>query len=120
MAWFGSSSGGSCGPQLPGSTKHGVEHVLGEAAGEGVLLADVVAADQRAIGIDRHLQPVPESWSRPNSELPSHDLVRELSECDHHANVTEGAELAFEERPTRVPFEGLSACSAVVRTSPVP
>ena len=112
MAWFGSSSSGSCGPQLPGSAKHGIEHVLGQAARERVLLADVVAADQRAIGIDRHLQTVPESWSRSNSELASHDLVRELPERDDHSNITKGAELAFEERPARVPFED---CRLVLR-----
>src|SRR4051794_11127225 len=47
-----------------GRSKDSVEHWLGEFAGEGVLLADVVAADDEQL-CDLDLDAVPEAWARP-------------------------------------------------------
>jgi len=66
--------------QLPRAVEHGVDHRLGELAGEGVLLAGVIAADQRVERASR-LDPVsePRAWARrqlTDIKLAAPKLVR--------------------------------------------
>src|SRR5690606_29025185 len=70
-----------------GTLEDRVEHVGRQRPREGVLLAHVVRAQDRARRAHpaaRHvdLQPVPEPWARPHAEQRGDDLVAELPERD--------------------------------------
>jgi hypothetical protein len=89
-----------------GSTacEHGVEHRLGEALGERVLLAGMERADQRGTAVDRHLDTVAELRPRAHPEVRARGLVAELPEAHDHRHPLERRELALEERCAGVAF----------------
>ena len=68
---------------MAGAGKHLVEHLLSEAAGEGVLLAHVIRAHDGAAVVDRHLDAVPEPRPGPDPEVGGGRLVPERPEADH-------------------------------------
>src|SRR5580698_7935392 len=82
--------------QLARPGEYGVEHGLGELAGEGVLLTDVIAADEpvRARASrpapgghpEGRLGSVTESWSPAVAHRPPGDIPRELAEGDDDAH----------------------------------
>src|SRR6187549_2838316 len=75
--------------EIAGAGEHGVEHRLGEPAGEGVLLARVVAAEHGE-RTDADLEAVGEPRPRPRERVPARGedaprvLVREAAEHDDH------------------------------------
>ena len=95
-----------------GPRQHGVEHRRGQSPGERVLLADVVAAEQRQpaarpVVHDRHLAAVGEPRPRP-ADRPASRRQRverrapgERTEGDHHAGRHQ-LELTDEVRRARV------------------
>src|SRR4051794_32230542 len=67
-----------------GSFEHGVEHRLGQHAGERVLLRRVVRADDPPAVVELHLQPVGELRAGPDTEEPAQRLVAERTEGHEH------------------------------------
>ena len=102
----GAQTLGRSGPgEGAGAFEHGVEHGLGELAGEGVLLAHVVAAEDPAAVAHIDLDPMGEPRSGRDTEDAAQTVVGEAAERDEHACVEQG-ELPLEERTARVALGG--------------
>src|SRR5215210_546640 len=89
------------GGELAGSAEDGVEHGFRQLAGEGVLLADVEAADDPSAVAEVDLDAVREGRPGTDAEDAAQALVREGPEGDHHAGVEQG-QLALEVRAAGV------------------
>ena len=101
------SSGISPGPyQLAGPGEHRVEHRGREPAREGVLLARVVRADDRAPVARRSLDAVTESGSPAQGQDPGQGVVPELPERHQHPHGRQEGQLSLEERPAAIPLGG--------------
>ncbi len=82
-----------------------------QGAREGVLLADVIRAEDRGlstIGCGRHvdLEAVREARPRSHAEIGGQHLIRELPQRQQHPRLVEQRELALQERPAPVAFSG--------------
>ena len=89
--------------------EHRVEHRLGQPAGERVLLADVVAAEQRVGPRPRRravAEPGRGSPSWPSSRGAQHPVPCECAERDDRAQLVSALELAVEERQAAVALAG--------------
>src|SRR4051794_26758991 len=88
---------------------HAVEHGRGQAAGLRILLAHVVAAEQR-IGADPYLGPVAEAGTRPGAiepfllQMAQARSPSDASQGQKDARLPERAELAIEESRARRDF----------------
>src|SRR6266511_52313 len=80
--------------QLPRADEDAVEHGLGEAAGRGVLLADVVAAEQRAVLGKGSLGAVGETGlGADGAEVAQRGVPGVVAEGDHHADRVQERQL---------------------------
>src|SRR5690606_12939035 len=95
------SGGGLLGAQLAGPGEHRVEHLLGETPGEGVLLADVVAADEGPPAGQADLDAVAEAG--PGAQGPVAEDAQSLGEAepaesDDHPEPAEQVDLGIDPR----------------------
>src|SRR5687767_11628297 len=78
-----------------------VHHLLSELAGEGVLLARVVGAQQDR-SPEIHFGEMTEAWFGAWARMPAHlpgaksSLPTEVAESDHHLHAGKDAQLAHE------------------------
>src|SRR5262245_7317703 len=107
----GSGLGRSIPGDRDGALEDGVEHRAGEAAREGVLLAHVIAAEERPVG-DECLRAVAEPGSRARHrrpegrERPERGRPGERAEGDDDADAAERGQLPGEVRRAVVAFRG--------------
>jgi len=83
--------------QFHGTYQHRVEHGLGEATGEGVLLAHVVRAEQFATVGKRHLQAVSKPGSGPEAQFRSGRRISDSTQDQDHLHSGQGPQLPLEE-----------------------
>src|SRR6266540_2290769 len=93
--------------QLPRADEDAVEHGLGEAAGRGVLLADVVAAEQRAVLGKGSLGAVGETGlGADGAEVAQRGVPGVVAEGDHHADRVQERQLTLQPRRAVGPLLG--------------
>ncbi len=88
--------------QLPCLAEHGVQHRAGESAGQGVLLAGVVAGEQMEVFRKLNCSPLGELGFRP-SDVPSCSrpgrqkaIEGDVAQSDHGSQVSKRAEFPNE------------------------
>src|SRR5439155_18575228 len=82
--------------EVAGPGEDGVEHLLGQLPGEGVLLTRVERAQDDAIVRGGHLDTVTEAGAGPDREEPGQGVVGELPEHDEHLGPVEQRQLPSE------------------------
>ena len=97
--------GGLASPELSGPGEDRIEHLFGESAGEGVLLAHVETAQQGFAIVEWHLHAVAELGSRPNAEFLAGHLIPETTQHDDHLQVGERLDLPLKEGTTGVTLD---------------
>ena len=101
-----------------GPGEDGVEHRLGQLAGEGVLLARVVRAEHGPPARERASARWPKRGPRPQAVVGGHGLPGDLPEGDHDHGVVQQRQLAGEIRRARVALVRASACWPAARSAP--
>ena len=91
--------------------KDGVEHRLGQTAGERVLLTRMKRAQDRhrSFRVERtgRLDAVPELRFLVEGDVVRSRVVCELTKCDYHAKIHEQRQLAVEEWATGIALGGV-------------
>ena len=96
--------------QFDRPAEYRIQHGFCEPPGEGILLTNVIRAQQRpslgtrTTSAERHFHSVPKSRPRPDSKKVSSDLIAESAKHNHHIPRGKQLKLTLQKRAATISF----------------
>ena len=100
---------------LLSAREHRVEHVLGQAAGERILLTHVIGAQDCEPRFQRHLDAMAKFRSWFHTQMLGNCLIPDTPKRNDHTKLAQVFELASKERTTAWPVRRVWVYSLEVR-----